>query len=476
MSDFPPTSSLRTARLSLAELRGRRVTVMGLGSFGGGAGAVEFLVRQGARVTLTDLRSEEVLAPQLAALGECQPERLHLGGHREADFTETELLVINPAVPRDNAFVQLATVAGVPQTSEMNLFWQFNRSRVIGVTGSNGKSTTTAMTHALLAATGNRCWLGGNIGGSLLPRVGEIGGEDWVILELSSFQLDDLDALQASPQIAVVTNFSPNHLDRHGTLDEYRRAKQTILRWQCSDDWAVLNDDDADVRDWPTAGRRVHFGLSVPEVPRDGIFDSGSSAVFRLGDREQILPLRDWLTLPGRHNLQNALAATAAALLAGASLDAVQSGLRHYKALPHRLELVGVHAGRRFYNDSLATTPESVVVALEAFDAPLVLIAGGYDKGVSLESLVEKACRKPIKAAALIGQTASALAAAFEKYDPQRTILRQECTTFDEAFAWSVSVAAPGDVVLLSPGCASYDWFRNFADRGEQFARRVHAL
>jgi UDP-N-acetylmuramoylalanine--D-glutamate ligase len=454
------------------ELKNRRVTVMGLGSFGGGLGAVQFLVERGAQVTVTDLRRDDQLVESLQELAATPPVAYHLGGHQAADFTEADLVVVNPAVPRDCPFLKLAKQANVPLSSEMNLFWEFNRGRVLAVTGSNGKSTTTAMTHSILQATGRRCWLGGNIGRSLLPRVAEIQPEDWVVLELSSFQLEDLDQLRRSPEVSIVTNFSANHLDRHLTLDNYRAAKQAILRWQSPDSLAILNQDDVDVRDWQAPGKRLYFGLS--DKGQDGLFAvNHREALFRFAGREQTYPVSNWLTLPGIHNLQNALAAACAALAVGVSPGAVQSGLQDYRALPHRLELVAEVNGRRFYNDSLATTPESVVVALAAFDRPIVLLAGGYDKGSDLTEMVRAIAEQPVKAVALMGRTGPGIQELLDRFDPDRRIVRRQCADFEDAFQWALTQSAAGDIVLLSPGCASYDWFRNFADRGNQFSERT---
>lgn len=454
------------------DFKNRRVTVMGLGNFGGGLGAVQFLVRHGARVTVTDLWFEADLAPSLAQLADTPPEALHLGGHTASDFTQTELVVVSPAVPKDNHFLNLARQAGVPLTSEMNLFWELNRAPIVAVTGSNGKSTTTAMTHAILEAAGRKSWLGGNIGTSLLPLVDQIQPTDVVVLEMSSFQLEDLNRLQRSPQVAIVTNFSPNHLDRHGTLDDYRTAKQTLLRWQTHDDVAVLNQDDPDVAGWPTQGRTFYFGLQ--DQQRDGCFmTTDRLAVFRHAGQQREFPLRDWLSLPGTHNLQNALAATCAALAIDVPLDAVERGLRGYKALPHRLELVAEAAGRKFYNDSLATTPESAIVALAAFHRPIILFAGGYDKGSDLTEMATAIAAKPVKAVALMGTTGPRLGELLDDLDPQHRVARRRCESFDESFEWAVAQSRPGDVLLLSPGCASYDWFRNFADRGTQFRERA---
>lgn len=237
-----------------------RVTVMGLGRFGGGLGAVRFLLERGARVTVTDLRPAEQLTEALREFDAHRLVRLQTGGHVEEDFADAEMVVVNPAVKPSCPWLTSLRKRGVPLTSEMNLFWQHNAGRVIGITGSNGKSTTTALIAHLLKTSGRRVHLGGNIGGSLLPQVDSIAAEDWVVLELSSFQLSWLHEIQASPQIAVVTNFAPNHLDWHRDLDDYRWAKQTILRWQTPDDVAVLNHMDIDVSQWPTRGTVVWFG------------------------------------------------------------------------------------------------------------------------------------------------------------------------------------------------------------------------
>lgn len=454
------------------DFNNRRVTVMGLGNFGGGMGAVQFLVRQGACVTVTDLRSEAELTESLSQLQATPPQVLHLGGHLPSDFTDADLVVVSPAVPRNNSFVQLAQDAGVPVSSEMNLFWELNRAPIVAVTGSNGKSTTTAMTHAILAADGRRTWLGGNIGRSLLPLIDQIQPDDQVVLELSSFQLDDLDRLQRSPQVAIVTNFSANHLDRHGTLENYRTAKQAILRWQSANDIAILNQDDADVAAWQTRGETLFFGLH--DSGGEGLFlAADGEALYRRNGQELRFPLRDWLTLPGEHNLSNALAASCAALAMQIPLPSIERGLRGFRALPHRLELVAEVHGRKFFNDSLATTPESAIVALAAFQEPIILLAGGYDKGSDLTEMARAIAAKPAKAIGLMGTTGPRLGELIQQFDPAGRCRRQRCQTFEESFTWAVAQSNHGDVILLSPGCASYDWFRNFADRGNQFRQRA---
>lgn len=440
---------------------------MGLGRFGGGLGAVQFLTARGARVRVTDLRSAEDLAETLAQLDLPRLETVALGSHPEHLFTGADLVVVNPAVRRDHPRLELARRHGIPLTSEMNLFWTHQRGRIVGVTGSNGKSTTTALIHHLLLQQGReRVWLGGNLGGSLLPHVDEIAPADWVVLELSSFMLADLEHLRRSPHLAVVTSFAPNHLDWHPDLADYRRAKQTILRWQSDADFAVLNADDADVRTWPTKASLRWFGESP--LPGSGARVLGKTLESHTPAGDLRLDLAEGFSLAGRHNRWNAAAAVAAVQALGVSEERIRAGLRTFQGLPHRLQLVAEGKGRRFYNDSLATTPESALCALEAFEAPILLLAGGYDKQVDLTPFA-KGISKRAKGVALLGQTAPRLEELL--HQAGATLPQHRATSLADAFQWVVDHSREGDVVLLSPACASFDWFRNFADRGQQFTK-----
>ncbi len=323
------------------------------------------------------------------------------------------------------------------------------------MTGSNGKSTTAAMTAAILAANGRRAWLGGNLGGSLLENLDKIRGDDWVVLELSSFQLwhlgggiDQPSSMPRMPQIAVVTGCSPNHLDWHSSWAEYVAAKQSILLRQTAADMAVLNPYDAEASSW----RRLVRGrlLELPPLEK--------------------LPK---LQLSGRHNLINAACAAAAAGGAGCDWQAVAHGLEGFHALPQRLEWFAVIDGRRFYNDSSATTPESTVAALESLDGDVWLLAGGADKGCDFGPMAAAIVRRA-QGAALFGGVAEMLRAriAVQKADLPCVAL----TTMDEALHWCWRRSKPEDVILLSPGCSSHDQFRNFRRRGEEFVRLVSGL
>jgi len=421
---------------------------MGLGHFGGGVSAARWLARRGAQVTVTDLADEEVLADSLAALADTSIARVHLGGHCQADFRRADLVVVNPAVRPDSPWLAIARDSGARLTSEIELFLEACPAGIIGVTGSNGKSTTAAMTAAILKADRRTTWLGGNIGTSLLDKLDEIREDHWVVLELSSFQLSHLSRGVRMPEVAVVTNCSPNHLDWHGSYAHYKAAKQRILTGQKSDDLAVLGTPDPEARSWShlVRGRRLS---PVPEA--------------------EIPPL----SVPGAYNRTNAVCAAAAARGVGCTPEAVREGLASFAGLPHRLELVGVIAGRRLYDDSSSTTPEATIAALDASDGPTWLLAGGSDKGIDFGRLARTLVRHA-RGAALYGSVRRQLHRRIVALVPDFPCTTVE--TMDEALCWCWERSRPGDCIVLSPASASHDQFLNFQQRGERFIELVRAL
>jgi UDP-N-acetylmuramoylalanine--D-glutamate ligase len=441
---------------------------MGLGLFGGGTGAARYLAAGGARVTVTDLKDAAALAPSLRAL-EGLPITFHLGGHVAADFSEADLVVVNPAVDkRANEFVRLAREAGAELTSEMNLFFAACPAPIVGVTGASGKSTTTALLGEMLARL-RPARVGGNIGKSLLEELPRIRPGETVVLELSSFQLEDLARIGRSPRVAVVTCISPNHLDRHGSMEAYIDAKKNILRFQSAGDAAILNADDEEVRRWEGLARerssRVLWFSARGPVP-EGAFADGSATVFRLDGRQERVDLAGRVPLLGRHNLSNVLAAAAAARLLGVTPGAIAEAVAAFKPLAHRLEPVGRRGGVLFVNDSKATTPLAARVSMEAFEGPVVLIAGGRDKHMDMAPMVE-AIRRRARAVVLVGEMAGALAAAVGPGGPEV----RRAATIEEAVGIAAAAARPGDVVLLAPGYTSWDMFNNYEERGEAFRR-----
>ncbi|MBL8762705.1 MAG: UDP-N-acetylmuramoyl-L-alanine--D-glutamate ligase [Phycisphaerae bacterium] len=442
---------------------GKRVTVMGLGRFGGGVGVSRFLAARGAEVLVTDREPEERLARSVAQLRDLVDSgrvRLRLGGHTISDFTACDAVVANPAVPRpwEDPYLRAAHGAGVAITTEIGLLIERlpDRARTIGVTGSVGKSTTSAMiAHALAEVVGpGGVVLGGNIGGSLLERIdaegpGALGPGTFVVLELSSFMLHWLgeSGLDWSPRVAVVTNLAPNHLDWHGSVGHYAASKQNLVRAQRAGDEAILGES---VADWE------RFTAARARVVRDGI--DGPMA------------------LPGAHNRLNAAMALAAAgaALGGDSRDALARAVRSFRGLAHRLEMVAEHARVRYYNDSKSTTPEASETAVRAIASALDvgdpwgkihLIAGGYDKGSDLSPIVMLG--KRLAGVYTIGATGPGLATAIG--EPAAW----SCVTLREAVAKASRRLRPGDVLLLSPGCASWDQYENFEARGDEFVRLV---
>ncbi|HOB73993.1 MAG TPA: UDP-N-acetylmuramoyl-L-alanine--D-glutamate ligase [Phycisphaerae bacterium] len=433
---------------------GRRVVVMGLGHFGGGIAVTRWLVEQGAQVTITDSKSAADLAESLSRL-DGLPVRQRLGGHDPADLDGCELLVVSPAVPKDKSeFVREAVRRGIPLSSEMNLFIErCPAKRVVGITGSAGKSTTTAMIGSILTTASEagalpRVWLGGNIGHSLLGDLQTMSSEDLVVLELSSFQLEDLGALRWSPPIAVITNIQPNHLDRHGTLEAYADAKMNLVRYQSADGVVFVHEGEDEVARRVTA---VGAGARLRRVTFPQEFASH-------------------LRLPGRHNRDNAAAAIAVARALGVADELIKRGIEAFTGLPHRLEFVAERDGVRYYNDSKSTTPESTRIALEAFDEPVVMLVGGYDKKIPLDGISRQLAARA-KLTICYGQTGP----AFHREITAAGGRAERADSFEDAVAKARAAAVPGDVVVLSPACASYDMFSNYEERGALFRQYVQA-
>ncbi|MDK1030400.1 MAG: UDP-N-acetylmuramoyl-L-alanine--D-glutamate ligase [Planctomycetia bacterium] len=454
--------------------RGQHVTVMGLGKFGGGIGAARYLAQRGAEVTVTDLKGRDALADSIARLGSLRLT-LHLGEHRPEDFTGADVVVVSPAVPKDSKYLALARDAGAAITAEMNLFFLACPAPIAGITGTSGKSTTTALLGAMLS----RCrttLVGGNIGVSLLPEADQITPEHIVVLELSSFQLEDLAEIRRSPELAVVTNISENHIDRHKTMEAYISAKKNILRFQEPEATAVLNWDDAEVRSWrPEARGQVVF-YSRDASLEEGVFLEANRMVFRFGGRMEEIEMPGKLPLFGKHNLSNILAAAAGAYLLGVPPEDIIAAVASFEALPHRLQTVAKVGGVLWVNDSKATTPAAAIVAMEAFKEPIVLIAGGYDKKVDLAPLAD-AIRRRTRAVVLMGRTAEKLEGLI--VDARGSAAAPEVVrvgSLHEAVAECDRIARPGDVVLLSTAHASWDMFENYEQRGDMFAEEVKQL
>jgi UDP-N-acetylmuramoylalanine--D-glutamate ligase len=472
---LPPVALCGRSALAslLGDLCGKRVTVMGLGLFGGGEGAVRFLAERGADVTVTDLRDAATLAPPLERLRDL-PLRYRLGQHTDTDFTEADLVVANQVVPHTNVHLHAAAAANVPITSAMNMFLVLCPATIVAVTGSNGKSTTTSLLDAIMRTTEQRVFLGGNIGLSLLPQVAEMTPDDLVMLELSSFQLEYAAVLEWSPHVAVLTNLTPNHLDRHKDYEAYTEAKFNIFKFQTADDFAILNRCSPDSMAWLRRGLPART-LCFDSEPHPGGLASGLTLmaerlVWHTESCHELMGMRSDIPLPGRHNVENAMAAATAARCLGVDTPQIRHALSQFTALEHRLEPIGQFAGMRFYNDSFSTTPVSTIAALAAFTGPVTLIAGGYDKKLDIAPLA-KAAAVDADVLVVIGQTGKRLAAQArtEAALTGRSLPIHEACSLEEAVDAAIAHSMPGSEIVLSPGFASFDMFDNCRQRGDVF-------
>ncbi|MHC4112596.1 MAG: UDP-N-acetylmuramoyl-L-alanine--D-glutamate ligase [Planctomycetota bacterium] len=442
---------------------GKRVLIMGLGRFGGGVDAAEFTARAGAKVIVTDLASAQQLSDSVNELEEFGDIEFHLGSHNPIDFEQADIIIANPAVAGDNEFLEIAGRHNKFVTSQISIFFQFCSAQIIGITGANGKSTTASLTaHLLRSASDKHVWLSGNIGNEpLLARLDQIAPDDLVVLELSSFQIEQLAQIQKAPAVALLTNLTPNHLDRYGTFADYCAAKESIFRFQKLDDKfpavSIFNTEDKIAAEW--------FEKYSKDTGRICITFSADDV------SEQV---RKCFGLQGRVNLSNLAAALAIARHFGIDDGRLKTSLPQFKALRHRLELVAQINGISWYNDSKATTPESAIAALEAFEQSTIIIAGGYDKNVAFDGLGRKIAESA-KAAILLGQTAEKIADAI-KACPKNQARIEIVNSLAEAVQLGNRFAESGDVVLLSPACASYDMYDNFQQRGGEFCRLVQKI
>ncbi|MHC4533710.1 MAG: UDP-N-acetylmuramoyl-L-alanine--D-glutamate ligase [Planctomycetota bacterium] len=442
---------------------GKKVLVMGLGRFGGGVDCAEFAARAGTKVLVTDSSPAEKLKDSIDKLKEFPDIEFHLGSHDEADFRWADIIIVNPAVPDDNEFLEIASRNNKFITYQINIFFELCPAQIVGITGANGKSTTTALTAHLLRNTSiENVWLSGNIGNQpLLTILDKIEADDLVVLELSSFQLESLAQIAKAPKVALLTNLTPNHLDRHGTFENYCAAKENIFKYQQLNDnrpaISIFNAEDKIAAEWFEKYKkdtgRICIRFSTDDVSKE---------------------IRDSFKLSGLANLSNLAAAIAIARRFGIDDEQIKKSLPEFRSLPHRLEFVSEINGVSWYNDSIATTPQSAIAALEAFDGARIIIAGGYDKDLPFEELGEKIAANT-KAAILLGQTAPKIASAI-KLSPQAGIKIQIVNSLAKAVETAARIADPGDIVLLSPACASYDMFENFQHRGQEFTKLVRAL
>lgn len=455
------------------ELKGKKVLVVGLAR--SGVAAARLLVSHGAMVMANDLKPEAQLAAQAAELRKLGV-MLSVGSHPESLFENADLIVVSPGVPADIAPLESARRKGVEIISEPELAGRFLRGRMIGITGSNGKTTTTTITGELMRAVGASVIVGGNIGTPLTSLVEKTDESSWTVAELSSFQLETIQSLRVN--IAVITNITPDHLDRHGSMENYVRAKHRIFLNQTESDWAVLNADDPGITEAvATLGvrsKRVYFSSSGREAD---IYARAGNIYTTLvnADRSEveIIPFTE-IAVPGMHNVENIMAALGATVCAmsvdESHLPALRDAIKQFKGVEHRIEHVAEVEGVKFYNDSKATNVDSTAKALEAFSNNVILILGGKDKGSDYKTLAPL-IQDRVKQIILIGEASDIIAAQLKDVRP---MLRAR--SMDDAVLKAMEAATAGDTVLLAPACASFDMFENYEHRGRVFKQSVYKL
>jgi UDP-N-acetylmuramoylalanine--D-glutamate ligase len=455
------------------ELKGRKVLVVGLGV--SGFAAALFLRRRGAQVTVSDLRSAEALAKHIPALLDAGVN-VEAGGHGHATFRRQDLIVLSPGVAPNTPEMDEARTFHIPIIGEVELASLFLKTEILSITGSNGKTTTTSLAGEILKAGGLTTVVGGNIG---LPAIDLVDMAEnqpgaWSVLELSSFQLETVDTFH--PKIAVLLNLTPDHLDRHGNLENYAAAKERMFARQTADDFLVLNADDARVQQAASRAASQVFWFSRTKLVRQGACVHQGVVVFRASEMgtsgtaslEPILPV-EAIPLKGAHNVENVLAAVCAARLAGVTAEVIAEAVRSFSAVEHRLEFVATVRGVDYYNDSKATNVDSTMKAIESFPGGIHLILGGKDKKsdyTTLRPLLHERVKRVYTIGAAAEKIEAHIAGAVE-------VVHAE--TLPAALAKAHDAAEAGDVVLLAPACSSFDQFENYEQRGRVFKQLVAA-
>lgn len=449
------------------DVRDKKVLVVGIAR--SGVAVARFLVGKGTRVVLTDKKNREELADTLREVPVDSVEVI-AGEYPAFGAGDYDFLVVSPGVPLTIPPIRRAVELGIPVYSELELAYRFATSPIVAITGTNGKTTTTSLIGEIFRQAGKRVCVGGNIGLPLALEVEKYGPDDVIVAEVSSFQLECID--QFRPRVGLILNLTPDHLDRHGTMENYLAAKARIYENQDQDDFTILNYDDPGVAalNIKTPGRVIFF--SRKHNLEKGIFVEEGNITVRIGGTaEKVCPVSD-VFIKGAHNLENALAAAGAAFVMGVSPQVIGETLRRFKGVAHRLELVTEINGVKYVNDSKGTNPDASIKALEAYDEPIVLLAGGRNKGSDFSEFAGK-IREKVRTLVLFGECRDEIRKAVEKSGFAEI---HEAADFDEAVVTASELAKPGQVVLLSPACASWDMFRNFEERGDRFREVVMNL
>ncbi|MFN7182259.1 MAG: UDP-N-acetylmuramoyl-L-alanine--D-glutamate ligase, partial [Planctomycetota bacterium] len=460
--------------------RDKTAIVIGLGRFGGGAGTVKFLSSICRKVVVCDLKPPDEFKDILAQLSTLNNVEFKFGEHKNEDFENKDLIILNPSVMLDSDIYKWAQATGKPVFTEITLFFTLCKAKIVGVTGTLGKSTFCSALHNIINTHKQsesfypfrKCWLGGNIGGSLLKDLTDIEKNDLVILEISSFQLQYFQHNKLAPYISVVLNIYPDHLDKHKNFDEYINTKMNLVRYQEDEHFCILNEDNENVTKFKEYTGAKIFGFSKVKKIKNGAYLENERIYFSTnGISQKVLNMGD-IKNPFLH-LDTILSLVAVSKILNITGESILASINGYKNLLHRLEFVGEFEGRKFINDSNATTPQASIFGLEIIKAPKIIIAGGKNKNIDYSCLCEK-LSKDAKAVILIGETTPLFEQLIKKFNNNAVILK--AVTLKEAVISAYNVSSGGDYIILSPGTSSFDMFANFAQRGEQFKKCIDEI
>lgn len=449
------------------EFKDKKVLIVGVAK--SGLAVAQFLRDKGARVVMTDVKTRDELADKLKEFDSRDIE-LALPGYPEMRGAGFDLVVVSPGVPLKIAPIKEALELKIPVISELELAYNFAKTPIVAITGTNGKTTTTTLVGEIIKEVNNQVLVGGNIGLPLVNQVEKYGPEGVIVAEVSSFQLETI--VDFKPKVAAILNITPDHLDRHGTFENYTLAKANSFINQDSSDYTILNYDDQPTRELAgkTKGRVIFF--SRLNILNEGVYvKDGMITVALDGSKVSVLPARD-LGIRGSHNLENALAAVAASTVMGVPADKIAKVLREFSGVEHRMEFVTEIQGVQYVNDSKGTNPDAAIKALESYDEPIVLIAGGKNKGSKFDTYARK-IKEKARVLVVVGKSAQEIKEAAEQVGFNNIF---EARTFEEAVEISAREARPGEVVLLSPACASWDMFNCYEERGDLFKKVVQGI
>ena len=465
--------------MKIEDLKGKKITVMGLGIHGGGVGTVRFLHEAGAKLIVTDIKTKEQLAPSLEKLNDLRNIEYVFGQHRTEDFTDADMVIKTPPAPWTNKQIKLALEKNIPVEIDSSLFFKLCKNPIVGITGTKGKTTTSTLIYEILKAAGKNPVKVGIGQGSVLDKLKEIKKDSVVVFELSSWRLSGIGRYKMSPHVAVLTNIFPDHVNYYGTMEKYIADKKYIFQNQRPEDFCVINGDDKTLASFEDEikAQEIKFAYEKISSERSVYIVDGKICLNFDGEEKEVLDLKD-IKLRGRHNWGNIMAAIGAAYAFGIDLKNVRKVIVDFKGIPHRLEFVREVNGVKYYNDTAATTPESAMAGIGSFSEPLILIAGGSDKNFDMTEF-GKTIHEKIKGVIFLkGEATDKIIATMKRLvppgepEPEFTVI----DSMEKAVELARLSAQPGDVVLLSPGATSFGLFAHEFERGDKFKKAVNEL